>query len=59
MSELAQGTGAPGTVLDETLTIACGDGAIRITRLQRPGKGPMEAIDFLRGTPILPGTVFS
>ena len=50
---------APGTVLDDQLTVACGDGALRITRLQRPGKGPMAAEDFLRGTPVPPGTVFS
>lgn len=59
MSTLADGTGAPGTVLDDGLLVACGSGAIRLTRLQRPGKGPMEAADFLRGTPIAPGTVFS
>ena len=59
MSELATGEGAPGTALDDSLTIACGDGAVRITRLQRPGKGPMEAGDFLRGTPIPPSTVLS
>ena len=59
MSELATGEGAPGTALDDGLTIACGDGAVRITRLQRPSKGPMEAGDFLRGTPIPPGTVLS
>jgi len=59
MSELADGSGAPGTVLDDTLAIACGDGAIRILRLQRPGKGPMAAKDFLRGTSIPAGTIFS
>ena len=48
-----------GTVLDETLLVACGEGsAVRITRLQRPGKPPMEAADFLRGTPIPAGTRF-
>lgn len=49
---------APGTVLDDRLAVACGNGAIRITRLQRPGKGPVSAEDFLRGTPIPPGTRF-
>jgi methionyl-tRNA formyltransferase len=44
------GEGAPGEVLDETLAIACGEGAVRLTRLQRAGKGPMTADDFLRGT---------
>lgn len=48
---------APGTVLDQGLLIACQPGAVRLTRLQRAGKGPMAAADFLRGTPIAPGTV--
>src|SRR5690349_4404103 len=52
--ELAKGTGAPGTVLDEHLTIACGEGAIRIIELQRAGKAPMKAADFLRGTAVKP-----
>ena len=52
--ELAKGTGAPGTVLDDQLTIACGEGAIRIVELQRAGKAPMKAVDFLRGTQVKP-----
>ena len=48
----ATGSGAPGDVLDDRLTIACGDGAIRILELQRAGKAPMKAADFLRGTPL-------
>jgi len=40
---------APGTLLDDGLTIACGDGALRLTRVQRPGKAPVEAAAFLRG----------
>ena len=52
-----EGSGAPGTVLDDRLTIACGDGAVRILELQRAGKQPMKAEDFLRGTPVAPGTV--
>jgi len=51
---MAKGTGAPGTVLDEHLTIACGEGAIRIIELQRAGKAPMKAADFLRGTAVKP-----
>ena len=47
-----KGSGAPGEVLDDRLTIACGDGAIRILELQRAGKAPMKAEDFLRGTPL-------
>jgi methionyl-tRNA formyltransferase len=52
--ELAQGSGAPGELLDDRLTIACTDGAIRILELQRAGKAPMKADDFLRGTPLKP-----
>jgi methionyl-tRNA formyltransferase len=51
------GTGAPGTVLDDRLTVACRDGAIRILELQRAGKQAMKAEDFLRGTPLAPATV--
>jgi methionyl-tRNA formyltransferase len=47
----------PGTVLDEAATIACGKGALRLLRLQRPGRGPLPAADFLRGFPLPPGTV--
>ena len=52
--ELAAGSGAPGQLLDDRLTVACGDGAIRILELQRAGKAPMKAADFLRGTPLKP-----
>ena len=52
--ELAKGAGAPGAVLDDHLTIACGAGAIRILELQRAGKAPMKAAEFLRGTPLKP-----
>jgi methionyl-tRNA formyltransferase len=44
-------------VLDDQLTIACGDGAVRILELQRAGRAPMRTQDFLRGTPIAVGTV--
>ena len=47
----------PGTVIDEALTIACGDGsALRPLRLQRAGKAPMETEAFLRGRRIDTGT---
>jgi methionyl-tRNA formyltransferase len=52
--ELATGSGAPGALLDEHLTIACGSGAIRLLQIQRAGKQPMTAPDFLRGTPLAP-----
>jgi methionyl-tRNA formyltransferase len=51
-----EGSGAAGTVLDDRLTIACGEGAIRIVELQRAGGKPMKAEEFLRGTPVAPGT---
>ena len=50
--EPATGSGEPGQVLDDQLTIACGEGAIRIIELQRAGKAPMKAAEFLRGTPL-------
>ncbi|MBU1334685.1 MAG: methionyl-tRNA formyltransferase [Alphaproteobacteria bacterium] len=55
-SILAEGSGAPGTLLDG-LTIACGSGAVRLTQLQREGKGAMDAATFLRGAGALPPTV--
>ena len=44
-----------GTVLDDDLGIACGSGALRITRLQRAGKSAQSSADFLRGTPVIAG----
>jgi methionyl-tRNA formyltransferase len=52
-----EGSGAPGTVLDHHLTIACGDGAVRVTQLQRAGKQPMTAEEFLRGARVVPGSL--
>ena len=46
---LASGTGAPGTVLDGHVTIACGSGAIQLREVQRAGKRPVSAAEFLRG----------
>jgi methionyl-tRNA formyltransferase len=51
------GQGAAGTVLDDDLSISCGDGALRPVRLQRPGKRAMERSEFLRGYPLTRGTV--
>jgi methionyl-tRNA formyltransferase len=50
------GAGTPGEVLDNAPTIACGAGALRLLRLQRPGRGPLGAEDFLRGFPLPPGS---
>jgi methionyl-tRNA formyltransferase len=50
------GGGAPGTILPE-LTIACGDGAVRLVTVQREGKAAMDAATFLRGAGPLPELV--
>jgi methionyl-tRNA formyltransferase len=54
LCEMASGSGEPGAVLDDRLTIACAQGALRIIDLQRAGKQPMKAEEFLRGTPVRP-----
>jgi methionyl-tRNA formyltransferase len=51
---LAGGGGVAGELLDDRLAIACGEGAIRVLELQRAGKAPMKADEFLRGTPLKP-----
>jgi methionyl-tRNA formyltransferase len=51
------GSAAPGTVLDAGLAIACGEGVLRPTHLQRAGRAPMETVALLRGFAIPPGTV--
>ena len=56
---MAKGSGAPGAVLDDRLSVACGDGVIRLVQIQRAGKQPMSADEFLRGTPVEPGTVLN
>ena len=56
-STRAEGQGAPGTVLDAALTIACGEGAVRLVQLQRAGAKPMSAEEFLRGHRVTAGTV--
>ena len=53
----ANGAGKPGTVLDDKLTIACGEGALRIVELQVAGKKAMKVDEFLRGTPLPAGSV--
>lgn len=58
MSRAGAGEGAPGQVLDgEGLAVACGEGAVRLLRVQREGKGAQDAAVFLRGFPLPPGTV--
>ena len=55
-SRPAEGAGAPGEVLDDALTVACGTGAVQLTRLQRAGKAAQDADVFLRGLTVPPGT---
>lgn len=56
--EPADGSGRPGELLDDHLTVACAEGAIRILELQRAGKAPMKAVEFLRGVSLKPPTRF-
>ncbi len=55
-SGLTEGSGPAGTVLDGALTIACGEGAVRLALLQRAGRRPVPAEEFLRGFDLPPGT---
>ncbi|WP_372623108.1 methionyl-tRNA formyltransferase [Falsiroseomonas sp.] len=56
-AEPGAGGGPPGTVLDGAPTVACGSGALRLTRLQRAGRGALPAAEFLRGYALPPGDV--
>ena len=58
-ADIMEPSGAPGTVLDEALTIACGDGAVRPNLVQRAGKGAMSPAELLRGFAIPKGTVLA
>ena len=55
-SRLGSGQGTSGEVLNDALTVACGTGAVDLTRLQRAGKGAQDRDVFLRGKPVLKGT---
>jgi methionyl-tRNA formyltransferase len=54
-AEPVSGSGAPGSLIDDKLTVACGDGALRLVRLQRSGKSAMTASELLRGFVLLKG----
>lgn len=56
LSAPVEGSGPPGAALDDALTIACGSGAIRLLRLQRAGRAPAGAAEFLRGFPVPAGS---
>jgi methionyl-tRNA formyltransferase len=58
-SVIATGAGMPGMILDDRLTVACGEGAVRLIEVQRAGKRPMNAADFLRGLALPPGTLLA
>lgn len=58
-AEMFDGAGPAGQILNDQLTIACGQGAIRITQVQRAGKGPMSAEEFLRGAGALTGQILA
>jgi methionyl-tRNA formyltransferase len=53
-----EGSGVAGTALDDKLTVACGEGSVRIVELQRAGRQPMKADEFLRGMSVAAGTRF-
>jgi methionyl-tRNA formyltransferase len=55
-AELVAGSGVPGTVLDDRLTVACGSGAVRLHLLQRAGKVVLSTAELLRGFPVTEGT---
>ena len=57
MSQVSPAAGRDGEVIDDGLLVACGEGAVRLTRVQREGKGPQDAEDFLRGFPLPEGTL--
>jgi methionyl-tRNA formyltransferase len=58
-STKGDGSAVPGTVLDNELTVACSDGAVRLLEVQRSGKQPMSAEEFLRGTPVKAGALLA
>lgn len=58
-AEVTEDSGPPGQVLDDSLTIACAEGALRPLRVQRAGKAPMETAALLRGFTIPPGTTLA
>jgi methionyl-tRNA formyltransferase len=59
LSQFEDADGAPGTALDGRLLIGCGQGAVRLLRVQREGRGPQDAETFLRGSPVAAGTAFA
>lgn len=58
-AEVTDGSGAPGEVLDDDLTVACGSGALRLLRVQRAGRAAMDAEAYLRGQAVPKGAHFT
>jgi len=56
LSAFEEESGEPGVTLDERLLVATGEGAVRLLRVQREGRGPQDADVFLRGNPVPAGT---
>jgi methionyl-tRNA formyltransferase len=56
LSRFEDEAGEPGVTLDDRLLVAAGEGAVRLLRVQREGRGPQDAEAFLRGTPVPAGT---
>jgi methionyl-tRNA formyltransferase len=55
-AEPVDGRGAPGEILDDTIAVGCGEGALRLRKVQRAGARAMDAADMLKGFPLPPGT---
>ena len=59
-AEPGEGAGRPGELLSgKSLTVACGDGALRLTRVQRPGRAATDGAAFLNGARIKPGSLLA
>jgi methionyl-tRNA formyltransferase len=56
-AEVIEASGAPGTLLDDRLTVACGEGALRLVEVQKAGKASVEGAAFLRGARLAVGAV--
>lgn len=59
VAEATDGEGQPGEVLDDGMRVACGAGAVQLLRVQRAGRGAMDANEYLRGRPVPGGTRFA
>ena len=56
-ADVVDGTGAPGTLIGDDLTVACGAAALRLVTVQRAGKAPADGAAYLRGARLAVGTV--